>query len=304
MQVALAHHHMLAVLLSELPSEARSVSILDVGCGDGRMMALLFQGLRAHRPGLEIDIRGFDVSDPGVQKPNFFAATRALLEREVPGVDWADRLELIAARDRWPYPDGSFDWVISNQVLEHVENHEFLLSEIARVLKPSGRSAHLFPVLENVLEGHVHIPCSHWIRDRRHLVRYIRFMTALGIGNFRQQQREDPRLDAARFAESRADYLLHLTNYITTGDLVGIAHRAGLRCSFQYTEHFYWNKLRSLLRRPPELTFRPVEPGALHSILVAALSRISCVTALLEKRPEPSDERREAPSRRPRARSA
>jgi SAM-dependent methyltransferase len=249
-------------------------------------MALLFQGLRARRPGLEVDLRGFDVTDPGVQKPNFFAATRELLERQIPSVDWAARLELIAAKDRWPYPDGSFDWVISNQVLEHVEDHEFVLSEIARVLKPSGRSVHLFPVRENVLEGHVHIPCSHWIRDRRRLLRYIRIMTALGIGNFREQQREDPQLDEARFAETRADYLLHLTNYITTRDLRDIAQRVGLCCSFQYTEHFYWNKLRSLLRLPPVLTFRPVEPGALHGILVAALSRISCVTAFLEKRPE------------------
>jgi SAM-dependent methyltransferase len=249
-------------------------------------MALLFQGLRARRPGLEIDIRGFDVTDPGVQKPNFFAATRDLLERQIPSIDWAARLELIAAKDRWPYPDASFDWVISNQVLEHVEDHEFVLSEVARVLKPSGRSAHLFPVRENVLEGHVHIPCSHWIRDRRRLLRYIRIMTALGIGNFRAQQREDPQLDRARFVESRADYLLHLTNYITTNDLVGIARRAGLQCSFQYTEHFYWNKLRSLLRLPRVLEFSPVEPEFLHGILVAALSRISCVTALLEKRPE------------------
>ena len=286
MQVPLAHQHMLSVLHSELPADARSVSILDVGCGDGRLMTLLYKGLRAQRPGLEIDIRGFDVSDPGVQKPNFFAATRALLEREIPGVDWSSRLELIAARDRWPYPDGSFDWVISNQVLEHVEDHAFLLSEIARALKPSGRSAHLFPVLENVLEGHVHIPCSHWIHDRRRLVRYIRFMTALGFGNFRQQQREDPRLDQALFAETRADYLLHLTNYFTTKDLVGIARSAGLRCTFQYTEHFYWNKLRSLLRMPPVVTFRPVAPGVLHGMLVAAFSRISCVTALLEKQPE------------------
>jgi len=286
MQVPLAHQHMLAVLHSELPADARSVSILDVGCGDGRLMTLLYKGLREQRPGLEIDIRGFDVSDPGVQKPNFFAATRDLLKQQIPGVDWAGRLELIAAKDRWPYPDGSFDWVISNQVLEHVEDHEFVLSEVARVLKPSGRSAHLFPVRENVLEGHVHIPCSHWIRDRGRLRMYIGIMTSLGIGNFRQQQREDPQLDRAQFAETRADYLLRLTNYITTNDLVDIARRAGLRCSFQYTEHFYWNKLRSSLRLPLVTTFRPVEPRWVHGMLVAALSRVSCVTALLEKLPE------------------
>jgi len=37
-----------------------------------------------------------------------------------------------------PFPDGHFDAVVSQEVLEHVEDIEYSLVEIARVLKPGG----------------------------------------------------------------------------------------------------------------------------------------------------------------------
>lgn len=39
----------------------------------------------------------------------------------------------------FPFPDGSFDSVLCNQVLEHVFNPDDFLGEIARVLKPGGK---------------------------------------------------------------------------------------------------------------------------------------------------------------------
>lgn len=49
----------------------------------------------------------------------------------------------------WPFPDQSFDWVICTQVLEHVENPDHLLGEIARVLRPGGKVILSFPFLYN-----------------------------------------------------------------------------------------------------------------------------------------------------------
>jgi len=37
-----------------------------------------------------------------------------------------------------PYGDNSFDLITFTEVIEHIENHRFTLSEIARVLKPEG----------------------------------------------------------------------------------------------------------------------------------------------------------------------
>lgn len=39
----------------------------------------------------------------------------------------------------FPFPDGAFDSVLCNQVLEHVFNPDAFLAEIARVLKPGGK---------------------------------------------------------------------------------------------------------------------------------------------------------------------
>jgi SAM-dependent methyltransferase len=42
-----------------------------------------------------------------------------------------------------PYPDGSFDFVVSDQVLEHVEGDPFrAVAESIRVLRPGGQAAH------------------------------------------------------------------------------------------------------------------------------------------------------------------
>ena len=42
-------------------------------------------------------------------------------------------------RGRYPFPDASFDGVVSNYVVEHVEDPRSHLSEIARILRPGGR---------------------------------------------------------------------------------------------------------------------------------------------------------------------
>jgi ubiquinone/menaquinone biosynthesis C-methylase UbiE len=45
---------------------------------------------------------------------------------------------VVSSRDRYPFPDASFDLVVSNYVVEHVEEPRTHLREIGRVLKPGG----------------------------------------------------------------------------------------------------------------------------------------------------------------------
>jgi len=46
---------------------------------------------------------------------------------------------LCAAGEFLPYPDNSFDLILSHEVLEHVQNDRQALAEIARTLSPGGR---------------------------------------------------------------------------------------------------------------------------------------------------------------------
>jgi SAM-dependent methyltransferase len=101
-------------------SSAAPVALLDLGCHDGTWTAELAEaaGDRLERLcGVEI------VED---------AAARAR-ERgiEVAPADLNDPL---------PYPEDSFDVVHANQVIEHIYDLDGFVSEIRRVLRPSGRA--------------------------------------------------------------------------------------------------------------------------------------------------------------------
>lgn len=56
---------------------------------------------------------------------------------------------LVRSDERWPYPDGYFDVLLSSQVLEHVEHLDFTLSEMFRVLKSNGVMVLSFPFIYN-----------------------------------------------------------------------------------------------------------------------------------------------------------
>lgn len=91
---------------------------LDLGCGDGILTDIL---LRETGPRTLV---GVDVDPLETQ-----AAARFPFYRRVhtcPG-------------DRIPEPDGSFDFVLSNSVLEHIPNLEATIAEIARLLRKNGR---------------------------------------------------------------------------------------------------------------------------------------------------------------------
>lgn len=48
-----------------------------------------------------------------------------------------------------PYADGSFDMIICNHVLEHIPDDRKALSEIGRVLRPTGRALIMVPIDRN-----------------------------------------------------------------------------------------------------------------------------------------------------------
>lgn len=59
---------------------------------------------------------------------------------EYVGIDFnpAADIKIDISQDRYPFDDNSFDYVICNAVLEHVNNDNYVLEEIFRVLKPGG----------------------------------------------------------------------------------------------------------------------------------------------------------------------
>ena len=90
---------------------------LDLGCGDGLLTRIVLDGV-GHRELVGVE------PDP---------AEASLAEQL--GVYSAVH---VVGGDTVPEPDGSFDWVLSNSVLEHIDGIEPVLAEVSRLLRPDG----------------------------------------------------------------------------------------------------------------------------------------------------------------------
>jgi SAM-dependent methyltransferase len=104
-------------------------SILEIGCEVG----LLGQAIK-EKLGLKNNYYGIDLNfDPGL---------KLSLQKELTPIQ-ADATNL-------PYGDGTFDYIVSNDVFEHIPNADRLVTDMKRVLKPGGKA---FIVIADPSEG-------------------------------------------------------------------------------------------------------------------------------------------------------
>ena len=135
---SVTHLHLLSVLVTEInkkKSVGKIINILDAGCGNGHLTVFLQVNLVAFFPEMELHIYGYDIADHGVQAKDFFLGTAKWCEEKCPDIKWDERLKLISHDQSWPFESEFFDFVVSNQVLEHVWNHRQFFSEHSRILK-------------------------------------------------------------------------------------------------------------------------------------------------------------------------
>jgi SAM-dependent methyltransferase len=178
----------------------------------------------------------------------------------------------------WPYPAGFFDIIVSNQVVEHVQDHDQFFSQVAKCLAPNGFSVHLFP-LKHVVEWHLLIPFAHRIMNYDLLKAFIALCSKLRVGICRKQP---PSTVLPDFSEGHAAYVVKYTNYITYGDLQSLTKRQGLLVSMRYTKEFYLQKVRQIFSQPARRYSR--KRSILGDwLLVFFLRYVQGVTVLLEK---------------------
>ncbi len=145
------------------------IKILDYGCGAGQIIKIL-QNNNINAFGCDVFYEGGDYSTD---------IDSSLMNTVI------KRME----NDSIPYNNNLFDFVINNQVMEHVENLDSVLAEIHRVLKPGGMVLSLFPDKGVWREGHCGIPFLHWFpKGTRPRVYYALAYRTLGLGYHKENK--------------------------------------------------------------------------------------------------------------------
>ena len=110
---------------------------LDLGAGNGELIKLIGSQLST--------------------KPSACDYTKELMDLDGQVVEICD-----LNSQKLPYTDNSFDLVTFTEVIEHIENHRYILSEITRVLKPGGFVILSTPNILNLKSRMRFLFCGFW----------------------------------------------------------------------------------------------------------------------------------------------
>lgn len=200
-----------------------SVRVLDYGCGAGQIVKEL-RKRNVNAFGCDVFYEGGDYSKS--------IDTELLNDGVIKKIDG----------NVIPFDSTSFDFVINNQVMEHVENLDSVLAEIQRVLKPGGLVLSLFPDKGVWREGHCGIPFLHWFpKNSRARIYYAAGFRILGFGYHKGTK------SVMRWSQDFCEWLDKWTHYRTIQEI-----------DMTYSKHFYdiqhiedyWLQLRLGGRKP------------------------------------------------------
>lgn len=126
--------------LIAITTPLENLSILDIGCGEGgTSMALAARGA---------NVTAMDFNEKRVQK----------LRKQVEAVNASITVQAGDAH-RLNFANPTFDWVILQDVIEHLPNPEKAIQEVSRVLKPAG---HLYLSTPNRWSPLNFVSDPHW----------------------------------------------------------------------------------------------------------------------------------------------
>jgi SAM-dependent methyltransferase len=278
-----AYDHLLAVIATQSAIHEGTVRLLDAGCGEGGFLDHVLTQFALLRPNLSLECHGFDVDDSGMMGDGLQERLVGGLQRAHHHVDWNERITVISSSDGWPYPDDFFDIIVSNQVLEHVTDHDLFFKESHRTLKDGGYAVHLAPLRHCLYEPHIHLPLFHHLNNHDLRVSYVRAATRWGLKN-QFERAADTRTSVAEFSERESDVMREFTNYLSVRELYQLGKRNHLRTSLRYTQEYYRAKLRKMGGRPAVRRYDQRGNVAVTWLLASLLKYVASVTVFQEKK--------------------
>ncbi len=219
---------------------APGARILDFGCGSGTVVRMLRNA--------GFDAYGVDVRWEGADFPDL---TKLPLAQ-------AGHLRYYDAGGTLPF-DERFDLIISNQVIEHVEDLGAAVAAMGSVLASGGRLYHHYPTKIALREPHLGIPFAHRIRPGKARLAYATAIRRLGFGIGGEG------VPAREWAVARLGYMDRWTSYRWPAEIeeaflgIGtVTHHEIAYCRFRGAGRPLLSKLlrAQVLKRPIERTFR------------------------------------------------
>jgi len=132
-----------------------------------------------------------------------------------------------------PFPDSTFDTVVSFDVLEHCDDPRKMVNETVRVLKPGGQTWNVFPTYKGARSSHLtyinSLPMLHRVFHPDTLIQVANEMLALEPNGNR------PSLQPSPSWSSLGHYTLPWLNGLTLKEARRIFTGSGLDCEFIVT---------------------------------------------------------------------
>ena len=123
-------------ILGTMKQTHEPTKLIDIGCGTGELTDFL----KKHNPTWEI--WGADISHVALDKAR--SNNRTVMYSNHP---------LVTEEFGKEY----YDYVLSSHTLEHIEKPEFMLQQIVRILKPSGKAIIVLPLEDEPYNEHFHM---------------------------------------------------------------------------------------------------------------------------------------------------
>jgi SAM-dependent methyltransferase len=224
-EVTARHLELHRRILGELGhSLAPGARVLDFGCGEGAMVA-------------EYRNAGYDTYGCDIVRTG--SGSDRVNDRFIQEID--------SKHYHLPFADDYFDFVFSDQVMEHVQDHASAFAEIKRVMKPGASSLHIFPAKLKPIEAHTFVPLGGALQNRS----WLTIWALLAVRNSFQRGKGPHEV-----ADLNFNYLRTRTNYLSKREIRATVETCFDKVTFAekyFIKHTYGGarRLHSLVQRAP-----------------------------------------------------
>ena len=261
------------------------INILEIGCGSGTFLIFMMEELLKKFPETEFNFHAFDIQESeltftkkGTENIHLMNLHR-VLKKKYNNINWEEKIRLIKDTDNWHSEINFFDIVISNQVLEHVNNKRLFFQKLELCLKENGNSFHVAPMSSCVLEWHIHVPFAHWFKSKKtlkmYLIIYKLFTCPIKFLKDRKSM--------ISYINDRVKYLFEKTHYNSTAEIIEYCNNHNLKVNFTYTYPYYLLRLCRLFNIDLDKFNFYKSSSVLHHMTFYISERIACITLHVTK---------------------